>query len=369
MNEIGLRFDGLAVRVSSRDRSHLAWLEEFFTPWFEVVAAGECECEVAIVADDREYARRLAGGARSDGAVAHCFALDRGSLQLPLGLSLADGTIVFDRRLRAFYEVGAAPRRVRVLVRPNDLSVRFAIMRIVRELAQERARSNGHLLLHAAALSLGDRTYVIAGPKGAGKTSLLVGSLLAGEGRFVSNDRIVVGIDSEGAVVHGMPTLVSVRHPTLDAYPDLRRGLERSSYHHLHALGEGRENPKPWHEGRTVDLSPAQLCALLDAPAAARGRLAALLFLRSYSPGGAATLGALDRRAAEEHIAGALLGAAAHHPAESFFAPMLAQPVGTTVHRDVARELAARVPSFELRTEAVASGGVAAHELLRGLGG
>jgi hypothetical protein len=230
------RFDGLTVRVSCGERGHLAWLEEFLTPWFEIVPPGAAECEVAIVEDEHEYERRLAIAPGPEAATAHCFSLDSGSVRLPLWPADGGGRVVFDPRLRAFYEV--ARGRVEVLVRPRDLSARFAAMRVVRELAQERSRANGCLLLHAAALSLNDRTFLIAGEKGAGKTSLVVASLLGKAGRFVSNDRIVVGVDAEGAVAHGMPTLVSVRPPTLEAHPDLRRGLELAGYHHLRALRE-----------------------------------------------------------------------------------------------------------------------------------
>jgi hypothetical protein len=366
-NEIGVRFDGLTVRISCRDRGHLAWLEEFLTPCFEIAPAREGECEVAIVADEDEYERHLKSGPRSDGASAHCFSLDRGAVRLPFWPLNAGEQTVFDERLRVFYDVEEAASRVTVLTRPDNLSVRFAAMRIIRELAQERARSKGHLLLHAAALSIDGRVFVIAGAKGAGKTSLLLASLLGGAGRFVSNDRIVVRLDADGAAVHGMPTLVSVRHPTLEAYPDLGRALEIRRYHHLRSLGEAGENEKGWRNASSIDLSPAQFCELLGVGAAAHGRLAALLFVRSYSLGGGVRFGALDAEAIADDIARARLGVEADDSPAPIFASLLGLPAAAAGHRDVARQLAARVPGFELRTESLDTGGIAAHELLRGL--
>lgn len=364
--EIGVRFDGLTVRIYCRDRGHLAWLEEFLTPWFESVPAQEGECEVVIAVDGDEYDRRLAQGPRAEAASAHCFSLDSGAVRLPLWSSKAGKQIVFDERLRVFYEVEDAARRVTVLTRPDDLSVRFAAMRIVRELAQERACSMGHLLLHAAALSIDGRSFVIAGAKGAGKTSLLVASLLGGSGRFVSNDRIVVRLDAAGASVHGMPTLVSVRHPTLEAYPDLRRELERKRYDHMRALGEAGETRRMWPSGSSIDLSPAQFCELLGIGAAAQGRLAALLFVRSYSLGGGVRLGALGVDEIADDVARARLGSEADDPAQSIFASLLGPAAAPVDRRDAARRLAACVPGFELRTESLEAGGVTAHDLLRG---
>jgi hypothetical protein len=362
---IGVRFDGLTVRICCRDRGHLAWLEEFLTPWFESVPAGEGVGEVMIAADGDEYDRRVAQGPRADAAAVHCFSLDSGAVRLPLWSSESDRQIVFDQRLRAFYEVEEAARRVTVLTRPDDLSVRFAAMRIVRELAQERARSRGHLLLHAAALSIDGRSFAIAGAKGAGKTSLLVASLLGGSGRFVSNDRIVVRLGADGASVHGMPTLVSVRAPTLEAHPDLRREIERKRYDHMRVLGEAGEGRRRWQNGSSIDLSPAQFCELLGVDAAAEGRLAALLFVRSYSLGGGVRLGTLGVDRTADHVARARLGSEAEDTPPSIFASLLGPAAPPTDRRDIERRLAACVPGFELRTESLAAGGVEACDLLR----
>jgi hypothetical protein len=367
-DEIGLRFDELTLRVSCAEHSHLAWLREFLTPWFDFVPASEGECEVAVVADETEYGRRLESGPLGAGATAHCFSLDNGAVHLPLWKSRPTERMAFDRRLGVFYRIGERGRRVEVLGRPRHLALRFAAMRVIRELALAQARTSDRLLVHAAALEMDGRTVLIAGPKGAGKTSLLIASLLDTAARFVSNDRVVVVLDPHGVTAHGMPTLVSIRKPTLDAHPDVRRRLERSGYHHLDSLAESGGHREPHRAERpAIDLSPAQLCVLLDTEPAARGRVSALLFPQSYPPGATVRPARLDVAAAAERLSGALLGGACADPAQSFFAPALAQRAVAPARRDGTQELAARVPSFDVRAEAPASGGRSAADLLRNL--
>lgn len=98
---------------------------------------------------------------------------------------------VFDDQSRAFLMLGN-PGVVEILTAGDGPAVRNGLMRVVRELAMAEERRHGGLVLHAAAVLVGERVDLIAGPKGAGKTTLLVHLLRAAGTRFVANDRVAI---------------------------------------------------------------------------------------------------------------------------------------------------------------------------------
>jgi hypothetical protein len=150
-------------------------------------------------------------------------------------------------------------------------------MRVVRELAMSHVWGGESLIVHGAAVAVGGRGLLIAGPKGAGKTSVLLHLLLHQPGtRFVSNDRVVVDLEP-AAVLRGMPTVATIKDHTLGLFPGLEARLCQRNYDARLALGElkhGLASSVRGAEGQ-VGLAPAQLCAVVgaemlgDAPAAA----------------------------------------------------------------------------------------------------
>jgi hypothetical protein len=108
----------------------------------------------------------------------------------------------------------------------------------VRELAANRAQRTGGLLLHAAAFAAGDQGIVVAGPKRAGKTTLLLHALSAASARYVSNDRVLVTADRGRAIARGVPTIVRVRRGALDRFPAVAARFASASYHHRLTLEE-----------------------------------------------------------------------------------------------------------------------------------
>jgi hypothetical protein len=94
-------------------------------------------------------------------------------------------------------------------------------MRAVRELFMNHSLRAGRLVLHSASLSVSERVVLIAGTKAAGKTSLLTHLLRSPSARYVGNDRALVTIDDSPTAL-GMPSVVSVREPMLDLFPELR---------------------------------------------------------------------------------------------------------------------------------------------------
>ena len=334
-------WQGLRIGISAPAAADLEWLLAFLTPWFDL-DDGPADCRVELVADDAAYRRVEAdAGPRQ---LVHCFSLDSGALLLPVARNAGGDEVLFDARLRAAYLVERATRVVRIVAPAGNLSARFAAMRIARELAMERARSDGHLLLHAACLAAGDDALLVAAPKGGGKTSVLLGGLLDGGFRFVSNDRVAVRASAFGYVARGIPTLVSVRRATLDWNPPLCRRVEsRVTRHWLTLDGEtNARKPANW-SASSVDLAPAQVCELLGVEARASARVRALVFPRLDGTG-ASAVAELAPAEAADRMSGMLFGGGER--TTGLFASLL--PDADRRRSAVAAELAIALPSFEV---------------------
>lgn len=348
MHTRAFSFDGLTVRVVCAARADLVWLAEFLAPWFEG-SSGNADCRVDLIADDREYGTSLDRATRSACDDVHCFSLDSGELRLP-SWQESGALFVRDDRLRCVYAVEGSPARVRILTAVGSVHARFAAMRVVRELAMEQARARGRLLLHAACLAVGDDAFLIAGPKGAGKTSLLLRGLLRGGSRFVSNDRVVVRFASGQATAHGIPTIVSIRRQTLDRDAALRQRLEQTPPPHWLDSSEEANVRRTARSGvSSIDLTPAQVCAILRVETSAAGRVRALLFPRVHRGGDSQGARELDPTTARQRISQALFGASAEGSAgPGLFASLLPRRPYASPAAATGDDLVARVPSFEL---------------------
>jgi hypothetical protein len=65
------------------------------------------------------------------------------------------------------------------------------VARFVREIIVGHLQKEGWTVIHAAAVSFNNRAVLIAGPKGAGKTTTLIGLIAAGF-QYISNDRVLI---------------------------------------------------------------------------------------------------------------------------------------------------------------------------------
>jgi hypothetical protein len=272
----------VACRASAGD---IAWLEEFLSPWFETSHSKNPACTVELETDEALVQRLLEKGAPRDATVLDAFAMDRGMQQLVLWEQVDGAQLVFDESLAVFYRLAPDGTRVEISCGTIAPKARIALMRVVRELAMSEARAAGRLLVHGAVLGVGDHGVLIAGPKRAGKTTLLVHALRAGAD-FVSNDRVVVEDGADGLVASGMPTVVSIRQTTLDVLPELGARLESGRLDHLSSLAEidsGAAPPLRPRPGRPRHVSAAQLCRALDARARRAAPLRTVVLLRSGS--------------------------------------------------------------------------------------
>jgi hypothetical protein len=150
-------------------------------------------------------------------------------------------------------------------------------MRVVRErLTSVRASIEPCLDLHAAAFDTGGRAVIVAGPRRAGKTSVLCHALASGHAGLIANDRVFIRpVGDETMTAEGVPTLVSIRPATLSSWPILRLAPdERPALRHAN---EDDTTPIPAN-GRDFSLSPRQFAARLGAPCIARAPISAVVF-------------------------------------------------------------------------------------------
>src|SRR5438132_12012109 len=125
---------GLRVCVFA-DEPHLAWLEEFLAPSFSADSVTAADCTVTILSDDADYQGMIERGPDCSGDEVNCFILDSAIVRLPLWKSHSDEKVFFDQRFKVFYCIDRNRARVRLLARPDNSDVRFALLRGVREFA------------------------------------------------------------------------------------------------------------------------------------------------------------------------------------------------------------------------------------------
>jgi hypothetical protein len=344
-----LRFGDLRIRVASADPRDLVWLGEFLRPAFLRGPDSDADCTVRLTIDAGRHARRREAGAVERGRAIACFALDTTMVYLPSSRSGRGELTIYDREFDVFYLVRKAGGDVEVLGREPDLwRGRIPLMRVVRELAMNHAIANGGVLVHGAAIRLGARVVVVAGPKRAGKTTMLTWLLGEPDARYIANDRVLVRFDDCGLVVRGVPTIVTLRASMLRRFPRLHRRVRSSSYHSCLSLREadmgvlGRAAANA--QGR-FGVSPAQYLELTGARAAEGGRLHALVFPRLTHRRGRLDVRRLTVSAALKRLRKSLFRAASPRKASEAFA-LSPAPSRHSLEESV-RRLAASVPCFE----------------------
>lgn len=277
----------------------LAWLEEFFGP--------------ALIESKRSPAlARICFGKRPPGEPARpagepivAFALDSGPVRLRPAPS-AEGSCFTSPWARVTFTVCDAGRSTRIGYHSDRLSGRFYLMRVVREYAHNHTVRTDGLMLHAAGVILDGVAIGIAGPKSAGKTTLLLRALATPHSAFLSNDRLLVRPGRRPLAV-GVPSVIRLRPGTRELFPELTAMLRTAGDFRRHRAERDAIGPGPPETfGAAWHLSPPQLCAALGRPVCASMPLSALLFL---GPRGADSRPRqLARDEASNTIANSLLG-------------------------------------------------------------
>lgn len=277
---MNLHYNGLTVQALSSDSSDLTWLREFLCPFFITSGDETYDCRVALIRDDQRFEEALKRGPRADGAEINCFALDTTCVRLPLWNALDGQMLLFDEECQAFYLANHDKTKIEIFTRRVNRSARIALMRVIREFAMTHSHLRGGLFIHGAAFSVDGRCVIVAGPKRAGKTTLLTYALRSKGARFVSNDRVLVLLEKSKVVGRGMPTIVTIRKEGLEMFPDLCRRIETTAYDCTLSLNERAHRATHVDEENRFSLSPAQFCEFLQVSASAQGEVGALIFPR-----------------------------------------------------------------------------------------
>ncbi len=347
-----LSYQGLRLQVTAQS-SHLRWLEEFLCPHFQGdEEARPAAVGVTLLEDDAAYAGLERGGPREDGKHIDCFALDSEVIRLPLW-NRGTGVAVFDRDYRAFYRRDAKGD-VAIVTSADNRAIRTPLMRVVRELAMNHCHARGGLFLHAAAVSAAGRGLILTGRKAAGKTTLLLYLLRTGAVQYVANDRVLIPNAQVSATMFGLPSVATIRQPTLTLLEGLGDRLLASGFRQQLTLAEARQQPsgsvRSWKDGR-YGMTPAQLCALVDAAAEASATASAIVFPHVTDRPGRVELRRLSLAEATERLPASLLGAGTWRKSSDFFCTPMDQVVAPdeAVLASLCAALASRVPAFECR--------------------
>lgn len=167
-------------------------------------------------------------------------------------IDAAGQTTVVNPAVGSHYHLDSATaRNLRICAGDTDPAL-VDSLQILRGLLLGMEMRAGKSPLHGAVLEHNGRGILLAGPKGAGKTSFTVGALrnLAGC-RYVTNDKSVV---DDRLRAHALPYSAAVAPGTLSAAPEL-------------ADGEGR-----WSDGKLM-IWPAAFAARLDCQVTAAVRI------------------------------------------------------------------------------------------------
>ena len=297
---------GTPITIRSELPGLLAWLEEMLAPGFSLRIPDDLGLHVTIGA---ESVRDSAWA--PEGSLA-CFALDTAVLRLP-GRAVGSSFVLEDEHWGTRYQVG--PGSVRITPSRRHARVRLSALRVVREMATVGALAvGGRIQLHASCLAWEGRCLVLAGPKRAGKTTLLARLAASTGAEIVANDRLMLRDTAHGWQVTGVPTIVSVRPGTMRRVPDLFRTVPAVARPVDLTLAEATSAAARFGvvtEPSQLSLSPAQLAQEVGTRLSPGGALACLAVIAVEAGAGDFHVRRLSREEAVEAIEGVRYGARA----------------------------------------------------------
>jgi hypothetical protein len=329
------------VELTSDDAAVTEFVVEYFDPWFRPTHRA-AEWFVRVTTAESAY-REMQRSMPPDASPQPCFAHDQEVLSMP-AWSSGNEIHVSDAERSCFLTM--RPGRIDVIAGARTRRWRFTLLWVLQEIAATRLRQT-HVDVHSASIESRDRGLLIAGPKGAGKTTLSFYLMRSRNCRSIANDRSFVGGDEPA--VFGMPTAVKIRPPILARFPELRNGLPPVARPYLYTRAE-LETAAPSEEPvDSVDfaLTPNQLAQRLGAGTRAAAPLGAVVFPQVHADEATWAVERMQVADAVEGIYANLYGAATRDRPTTFF-----EELGGG-HRHPSPQLvaaiAARVPAYRVR--------------------
>jgi hypothetical protein len=350
-------------------------LAEFLHPWCDPTDPGQAPVRIRMIrsnrmaqALERKWTTRQGRPPRP--SAVPCVRLDTQTIAFPV-LSEQDVLQLVDPVTGCYFIVDGAC--VDVVATSGETRAQLGLLGLVREAITGCVSARRPIVdLHAAAFAFDDKAVLIAGPKGAGKTSLLCHAITSAGAALLANDRVFLSVDEPRPIACGIPTVVSIRQGTIDAFPQLlARADEFPAVSHIDPSARRTLHgaaPIPPSAPANLLLSPARFAGRLGAARVRRAALWAIVLPELSGDLAGWELERLPGETALARLDSCLYGVAAHRDEPTLFGGLAGHrasglpPVGERLER-----LASAVPVYRCRLGRDVYGRSAA-PLLRALG-
>jgi hypothetical protein len=252
-----------------------------------------------------------------------------------------------------FFLVGAGT--VDVVSRRGSSRARLGLLGLLREIITGKVAAVAPIVdLHASAFAVGDAAVLIAGAKGAGKTSLLCHALISAGAGLVGNDRVFIDLAASPPRALGVPTVISIRADALHRFPQLaHRADQFPPLFPIEAAappGNGGSGPAIRSADRALLLSPAGLAGRLGAARVPEAPLSAILLPEVTAGIRGCTIERLSAETARAALEACLYGASSGRNEPTLFAGLAgAAAVSPTAIGVRLERLVAAVPAYACR--------------------
>jgi hypothetical protein len=145
------------------------------------------------------------------------------------------------------YAIEAGRRRITFFGSPHNQGSENHLLDFTRYLSLLIAEAAGSVLLHASAVMLGGRLFLILGDKGAGKTTTMLRLVAECGAQYYSGDKVLASLDADGLILRAWPDIPYIGIGSLRGLPDLASSLG------IELTGLDGE-PRPDYEKQLVPL-------------------------------------------------------------------------------------------------------------------